>query len=197
MASIIRRTVTQAERPHRNEATVVGPQRGAKVQLENSIRSKEEPVGASTRKHRSAKSRALKVAPRDGDCPASPVGHRADALGRRERYAQDHEQTRVHHSLHKGHQFGVHTLGVRPAQTVWAASDFERLSTVSGHLWSRRHLTFVGRRWHRRTFLGTARSQSRSRAMPHGSARTRKEVPNDTHRLGGNDHAHQDSRWDR
>src|SRR5882762_8248519 len=43
------RTVTQAERPHRNESAVVGPQRGAKVQLENSIRSKEEPVGASTR----------------------------------------------------------------------------------------------------------------------------------------------------
>jgi hypothetical protein len=45
----IRRTVTQAERPHRNDGAVVGPQRGAKVQLENSIRSKEKPVGASTR----------------------------------------------------------------------------------------------------------------------------------------------------
>src|SRR5882672_9632996 len=45
----IRRTVTQAERPHRDESAVVGPQRGAKIQLENSIRSKKEPVGASTR----------------------------------------------------------------------------------------------------------------------------------------------------
>jgi hypothetical protein len=43
------RTVTQAKRPHRNESAVVGPQRGAKVQLENSIGSKEEPVGASIR----------------------------------------------------------------------------------------------------------------------------------------------------
>src|SRR5580704_5799553 len=59
----VRRTVTQAERPHRNESAVVGPQRGAKVQFENSIRSKEEPVGASTGYHRSAKSRAFKVAP--------------------------------------------------------------------------------------------------------------------------------------
>src|SRR5258705_12626518 len=41
-------TVTQAERPHRNESAVIGPQRRAKVQLENSIRSKEEPVGACT-----------------------------------------------------------------------------------------------------------------------------------------------------
>ena len=42
-------TVTQTERPHRDESAVAGPERGAKVQLENSIRSKEEPVGASTR----------------------------------------------------------------------------------------------------------------------------------------------------
>ncbi len=28
------------------------------------------------------------------------------------------------HSRHKGHQFGVHTIGVRPAQTVWTTSDF-------------------------------------------------------------------------
>src|SRR5580693_329446 len=45
----VRRTVTQAERPHRNESAVVCPQRGAKVQLEHSVRSKEEPVRASTR----------------------------------------------------------------------------------------------------------------------------------------------------
>src|ERR1700733_2647086 len=51
----IRWTVTQAERPHRDQGAVVGPQGGAKVQLENSIRSKEEPVAASTRQHRSAK----------------------------------------------------------------------------------------------------------------------------------------------
>ena len=43
------RTVTQSERSHRNERAVVGPQRGAQVQLEDSVRSKEEPVRASTR----------------------------------------------------------------------------------------------------------------------------------------------------
>src|ERR1700686_1262077 len=45
----VRGAVTQAKRPHRNESAVVGPQRGAKVQLEDSVRSKEEPVGASAR----------------------------------------------------------------------------------------------------------------------------------------------------
>src|SRR5882757_3802660 len=60
----IGRTVTQAERPHRNESAVIGPQRSAKVQLEHSIRSKEKPVGACTRQYRSAKSRALELTPR-------------------------------------------------------------------------------------------------------------------------------------
>jgi hypothetical protein len=77
----IRRAVTQAERPHRNECAVVGPQRGAKVQFENPIRSKKEPVGASAGKHRSPKARALKVAARDGDRPPSSMGHGADAFG--------------------------------------------------------------------------------------------------------------------
>src|SRR5438128_2987155 len=37
---------------------------------------------------------------------------------------------RSDHSRHKGHQFGVHTIGVRPAQTVWTTSDFGELDVL-------------------------------------------------------------------
>src|SRR5258708_17050664 len=42
-----RRTVAEPERSHRDERDVVGPQRGAQLQLEDAVRSKQQPVGAA------------------------------------------------------------------------------------------------------------------------------------------------------
>ena len=46
----------------------------------------------------------------------------------------DHSATfrdaRSDHSCHKGHQFGVHAIGVRPAQAVGTASDFGELDVL-------------------------------------------------------------------
>src|SRR5216683_1704391 len=57
----VRRSVTQAERFHRDERAVVGPERDAKVQLEDAVGAEEEPVRAPTRQDRSAKTGALEV----------------------------------------------------------------------------------------------------------------------------------------
>src|SRR5258705_13566206 len=50
----IRRTVTQAARPHRNEFAIVGTRRASTVQFENSILSKVRRVVATTLKHKFA-----------------------------------------------------------------------------------------------------------------------------------------------
>src|SRR5262249_11742845 len=55
------RSVTQAERFHRDQGAVVGPQRHAKTQLEDAIRAEELPVRASARQDGASKTRALEV----------------------------------------------------------------------------------------------------------------------------------------
>ena len=55
------RPVTEAERFHPDQPTVVGPEGGAKVQLEDSVCSEKLPIGASAWQDPSAKSRALEV----------------------------------------------------------------------------------------------------------------------------------------
>ena len=67
-----RRSVTQAEGFHRDERAVVGPERDAKVQLEDAVRSEEQPVRAAARQDRSAKTGTLEVPAarwaRSGEC---------------------------------------------------------------------------------------------------------------------------------
>src|SRR5215510_12054736 len=77
-------TVAQPERSHRDERAVVGPQRGAQVQLEDAVCSKQQPVGAAAGQDRSAKTRTLEAPAAQRSSPTSAVRYRAYVLGRRD-----------------------------------------------------------------------------------------------------------------
>src|SRR5260370_17992669 len=75
-----RRTVAQPERSHRDERAVVGQQRGAQVQFEDAVRSKQQPVGAAAGQDCSAKTRTLEAPAAQRSSPTSTVPYRANVL---------------------------------------------------------------------------------------------------------------------
>ena len=90
------RSVTQAERSHRDERAVVGPERRAKVQFEDAIRSEKEPVRARARQNDASKARTFEIAARQRDGPTRAMRHGTDVLWHAHLNVQRHQQLRVH-----------------------------------------------------------------------------------------------------
>src|SRR5262245_694540 len=103
------RTMAQAERAHRDQRAVIGPQGAAKIQFQHAVRAKEQPIRAAGWQNRTAKTRPLERAAAYRRGPARPVGHRADVLRRSDIYLHRHEKARVHSRLTK-HPMSITTF---------------------------------------------------------------------------------------
>src|SRR6202035_2258784 len=82
----------------RDERAVVGPERDAKIHLEDAVPPEEQPVSAPVRQDRSAKTRALEAPATQGGDPTCTVGYGPDVLRCRNNHVQHHEQPGVHGS---------------------------------------------------------------------------------------------------
>src|SRR5262249_7385710 len=114
------RSVTQAERLHRDQRAIVGPQRRAQVQLEDPVAAEAQPVRAAAGQDRASKPRASEVAAAQRDGAPRPAGYGADVQWRRHADLKRHEQTRVHRWFSPDPIYAVAALfsasaGVTPA----------------------------------------------------------------------------------
>src|SRR3954464_8829179 len=92
----VRRSVPKAERTHRDERTIVGQKCDAKVQLQHTIGTLQQPVGAPFRYDDAAKTWPVEVPAVEGHGSAGAMWNAADNLRRRNVYTECHQQTRVH-----------------------------------------------------------------------------------------------------
>jgi hypothetical protein len=83
--------VAKPERRHLDQGAVLGLEREAKVELQNSVRSQERPVRPAGQ-HLSAQPRAFEVAARDRRNHPRTVGNGADLLRSGHRDLQRHQQ---------------------------------------------------------------------------------------------------------